>query len=96
MPDRRIDEPRHFGEIDVGSVMRDNTLSSVDFPEPLPPTMPSTSPRPSSKLTSRSAQIVGAVAPPEATLPRTPDAIDEAMPASRSLRWPPGYAPPRT
>ena len=38
--------------------MRDRTLSSVDFPAPLRPTKPTTSPGSSLKLTSRSAQCV--------------------------------------
>ncbi len=42
----------------VGSVMRERILSSVDLPAPLRPMMPMTSPGWTSKLTSRSAQIV--------------------------------------
>ena len=53
--------PRNSATPSVGSVIRESTFNNVDFPAPLRPTMPSTSPRFTSKLTSRSAQIVSAV-----------------------------------
>ncbi len=45
----------------VGSVMRESTLSRVDFPAPLRPMIPTMSPSATSKLTSRSAENVSTV-----------------------------------
>ena len=42
----------------VGSVISEMTFSSVDFPAPLCPMIPTTSPAPMSKLMSRSAHNV--------------------------------------